>query len=107
MDDRDFVFTGEELAKIIPAYPAEREGVSRIREWIAGDDLSVMLLIGLRRTGKTTMMLQSAGSMPGEELERTAYIVAREDISFAELKDIVNRLKDEGIRKGSVTPSGQ
>ncbi|MBO6267499.1 MAG: AAA family ATPase, partial [Synergistaceae bacterium] len=52
---------------------------------------TLFALYGVRRTGKTTMLLQSIADIPAEERKKCAYILADADDTFASLAiDLLN-----------------
>ena len=58
----------------------------------------VCAIYGLRRTGKTTMLMQAALELTEEEFARTAYLKATVDTSIYEIDRILKDLESKGYR---------
>ena len=58
----------------------------------------VCVIYGLRRTGKTTMLMQAALELTEEEFSRAAYLKATVDTSIYEIDRILKDLESRGYR---------
>lgn len=58
----------------------------------------VLILYGLRRTGKTTMIRQLVGEMEPELLGKTAFLQIHENNTMAELNQDIRYLEENGYR---------
>ena len=58
----------------------------------------VLLVFGIRRTGKTTMLQQAVRSLTEEEFARAAYIKAKTTDTMADMDDRLSMLYAKGIR---------
>ena len=58
----------------------------------------VCIVYGLRRTGKTTMLFQAAGSLSEEERSKSAYIKARRTDTMADMDRDLEKLWNQGYR---------
>ncbi len=58
----------------------------------------VCLLYGLRRTGKTTLLLQAINDLPPEERSHAAYIKARTTDTMRDMEADLNDLWEKGFR---------
>ena len=58
----------------------------------------VCVIYGLRRTGKTTMLMQAALELTEEEFSRAAYLKATVDTSIYEIDRILKDLESKGYR---------
>lgn len=82
MASREFqcanVFIGQELRDKIAAvkkFPRKRYCCEQLEEYLNNPySVNTLALYGLRRTGKTTMMLQIIKEMPDEDLDKTCFI---------------------------------
>ena len=77
----------------------KRECFHVLQEYISGyfPD-KVLILYGLRRTGKTTMMRQAIAEMPEEVLEKTAFIQVVPGITLADINTDLKVLASQGYR---------
>lgn len=94
------IFTGKDLSKIVKATGNfhQRNQVSLINQYLDASSNGVAcILYGLRRTGKTTMMLHAIGNLPTEEFKRTAFILAREDDDVEDIISSMRKLSRKGI----------
>lgn len=58
----------------------------------------VLLIYGLRRTGKTTMLQQAVLAMDVAERERAAYVKAKASETMADLNRTLRTLEQQGVR---------
>lgn len=74
----------------------KRDCYKQLKRFVGGDyDGKICILYGLRRTGKTTLLLQMMGELP---LEQTAYIKIRTSDNMAGLSRDLDRLYKGGFR---------
>lgn len=94
------VVVGEALQRMttMVAGLRRRDCFCALERHLGRNDPRVCVLYGLRRTGKTTLLLQAAGSLDVENLERAAYIKARPRDDMAALNRDVLRLSALGYR---------
>ncbi len=77
----------------------KRECFHVLQEYIAGDfPDKVLILYGLRRTGKTTMMRQAIAEMPAELFEKAAFIQVVPGITLADISTDLKILASQGYR---------
>lgn len=70
-----------------------------IQKYFKSDEVNkVLVLYGLRRTGKTTLIKQTILSLCEEEKEKTAYIQISANNTMAELKNDLELLYSSGFR---------
>lgn len=62
------------------------------------EDTKVCILYGLRRTGKTTLMLQTISELTQDEFEKSAYIEVSNRDTISSLYSDLDRLKEEGYK---------
>ena len=74
-----------------------RDCYGRIESHLRRNDARVCILYGLRRTGKTTLLLQAAAAL-GTERARAAYVKAAARDDLARLNRDVKRLQSLGYR---------
>lgn len=92
------VIVNDDLVKLINNVKdfKKRECYSSLEEFIKYDySGNVCILYGLRRTGKTTLLLQLAESLPINEV---AYINIKKNDSMGILRRDIERLKNKGIK---------
>ncbi|MBE6143672.1 MAG: helix-turn-helix domain-containing protein [Erysipelotrichaceae bacterium] len=92
------VATGNDLIRLINNVKdfKKRECYSSLEHFINNDYRgNVCVLYGLRRTGKTTLLLQLASSLPIDEV---AYINIKKTDSMGLLRGDIERLRKEGIK---------
>lgn len=95
------VRTGRELAAMASTVRGfeKREICSRIQKYLYGSvQTRVCVLYGLRRTGKTTMLLQAIADMTEEDFARAAYIKLRVSDEMDQLARDLDRLYQAGCR---------
>lgn len=104
LHDPDFVTTilrGEELrlfARSVRSYK-KRECFNQLRDYIYGDVKDkVLILYGLRRTGKTTMIRQVFADMGESDLACSAFIQITAKNSLADVNHDLKILQKQGIK---------
>ena len=76
-----------------------REGFHLLQDYIAGAfPDKVLILYGLRRTGKTTMMRQAISEMPDECLAKTAFIQVVPGVTLADINTDLKILASQGFQ---------
>lgn len=96
------VFFGEKLLKETnkAASYKKRHCYAKLKSFVDNPSPGrVYVLYGLRRTGKTTMMLQSIAELTLKELVKTAYLVIKPGETFDDLLDDLDYLSDMGIMR--------
>ena len=58
----------------------------------------VCLLYGLRRTGKTTLLMQAINELSDEEFEKAVYIKANPSVTMADMNKDMQTLYDAGFK---------
>ena len=103
-DNDDFisdVILGDEL-KAFSAPVAnlkKRDAFNAIWNYIHGaTDSRVLILYGLRRTGKTTLIRQTINEMSAEELGTTAFIQIMKSTTLSDLNKDLKSLSSQGYR---------
>lgn len=87
----------EALARQAERFP-ERDAVERISNYLDEPvDERVCVLYGLRRTGKTVMMLHAIADMPVEKRAKTAFVLIGKDEYSSDVLDALWDLKKGGI----------
>lgn len=77
----------------------KRDIIESIEKYVRGDTIDrVMIVYGLRRTGKTTMLKQVIAGLSDEEFERAAYIKISPSNEMAELGRDMDKLQREGYK---------
>ncbi len=77
----------------------KRECFHVLQEYLVGDfPDKVLILYGLRRTGKTTMMRQAIAEMSEEVLNKTAFIQVVPGITLADINTDLKILASQGYR---------
>lgn len=61
-------------------------------------DTKVCILYGLRRTGKTTLMLQTISELTQDDFEKSAYIEVSNRDTISSLYSDLDMLKEEGYK---------
>ncbi|MBR3318369.1 MAG: ATP-binding protein [Atopobiaceae bacterium] len=94
------VFVGDQLR---PLFEEERlwerrDLVDDLRGFLRGRGPYVCVLYGLRRTGKSTAMLQVLSEMDEDELRRSAFVQLTPGASMRELANDLRRLRSVGVR---------
>lgn len=95
------VIFGNELQKICSAvqHMKKRDCFSQIEKYILNDYPGrICLLYGLRRTGKTTLLLQMIQSMSPEDFSRAVYIKIRTTDTMADVNQDLKQLSEAGYR---------
>lgn len=75
-----------------------RELFGQLEAYLSDDDEKVLILFGLRRTGKTTMIRQAILRMDDAELEHAAFIQAVPGNTLAQLNHDLRLLESRGVR---------
>lgn len=92
------VKTGDDLiplCNVVRSYK-KRDCFKHLRSFITGDYSGrVCILYGLRRTGKTTLLLQMIGELPRE---KTAYIKVQTSSTMSDLTKDLEKLEKSGYR---------
>lgn len=95
------VAAGEELLKMTESVKCydKRNCYNLIQKFLSIPvEPRVCVVYGLRRTGKTTMLLQAVREMPPEDLAKTVYIKANPQNTMWELNKDMQLLYDSGIK---------
>ncbi len=95
------VRVGNELAEMAAGVEGfeKREVYHRILQYLYGNVRTrVCVVYGLRRTGKTTMLLQAIADMSGEDFKKAAYIKLRTADEMDSLTRDLDRLYRAGYR---------
>lgn len=58
----------------------------------------VCVVYGLRRTGKTTMLMQAVNALSPEEFDRAAYVKASVQATMRDMDAVLRGLEQEGVR---------
>ncbi|MDO4848858.1 MAG: ATP-binding protein [Coriobacteriia bacterium] len=75
-----------------------RELFGQLEAYLSDDDEKVLILFGLRRTGKTTMIRQAILRMGDAELGRAAFIQAVPGNTLSQLNHDLRLLESRGVR---------
>ena len=97
--------TGMRLQNITagPMKLKTRDCFADIEKYIYGPvSPRIMVIYGLRRTGKTTLLLQAVGHMKTEDMAKAFYIKARKGQTMAGLYRDIDRLYGSGYRYGFI-----
>lgn len=95
------VITGDNLrALILPVQELrKRDCYKRVHRYMTHDYAGkVCLLYGLRRTGKTTLLLQAIHELTDEQFSKAVYIKANTDNTMADLNQDLKQLREQGYR---------
>ena len=98
---RTNVITGYDLKELIlPARKLrKRDCFKRLNKYMTGDFAGkVCLLYGLRRTGKTTLLLQAINELTDDQFAKAVYIKATTDNTMADLNQDLKLLRENGYR---------
>lgn len=77
----------------------KRECFSALQEYVYGNSTDrVLILYGLRRTGKTTLIRQVISEMPEDLLEQTAFVQITPQVDLAKINLDMRQLKKQGYR---------
>ncbi len=98
---RTNVITGYDLKELIlPAQKLrKRDCFKRLNKYMTGDFAGkVCLLYGLRRTGKTTLLLQAINVLTDDQFAKAVYIKATTDNTMADLNQDLKLLRENGYR---------
>ena len=92
---------GNELARFSEksGKKKKRECFNALKDYVYGDDSGkVLILYGLRRTGKTTMIQQLISEMDEETFGRTAFIQAMPGKNLSDINVALRNLESQGYR---------
>ena len=95
------VLRGESLARWARTAAAweRRDKFGRLMRFVRGpQEPKVCIVYGLRRTGKTTMLMQAVNQLSPEQFDRAAYIKATSVTTMREMDRLLKRLEGEGVR---------
>ena len=98
---RTRVVYGSELDAMVKSVSGlkKRDCFSLLQKYIHGNSYGkVCLLYGLRRTGKTTLLLQAIADMSSEERATAVYIKARVTDTMADMNQDLKQLDSAGYR---------
>lgn len=93
------VVTGEELAQMVAGTRnmARRDCFYRIPQYLHGSVRTrVLVVYGLRRTGKTTMLFQAIAEMEEEDFSKAAYVKLRTTDTMRDITDDLDKLHRAG-----------
>lgn len=95
------VLRGESLARWARTAAAweRRDKFDSLMRFVRGvQEPRVCIVYGLRRTGKTTMLMQAVNQLSPEQFERAAYIKASSMATMREMDRLLRDLDREGVR---------
>lgn len=95
------VVYGQELRKLVMPVQSmqKREAYARLQKYVYGTDRTrVCSVYGLRRTGKTTMLLQTIADMSEEDFAKTVYIKFKTSDSMDMIDRDLNKLSRAGYK---------
>ena len=98
---RTRIVSGEELNHMIASVQGlqKRDCFASLQKYITGKTPGrVCLLYGLRRTGKTTLLLQAIAEMSPEDRAKTVYIKAQVTDTMADMNRDLKLLDSQGYR---------
>ncbi len=98
---KTFVRTGEQLVKIasLAKNYRRRECYGSLRDFVFGEQQDkVLILYGLRRTGKTTMMRQIILDMTADQKEKTAFMQINQGNTLSQVYSDLKNLEDLGYQ---------
>ena len=76
-----------------------RDGFGRLLRFARGpQEPKVCIIYGLRRTGKTTMLMQLVNQLSPDQFDRTAYVKTTSAATMRELDGVLRNLEQEGVR---------
>lgn len=76
-----------------------RNSFNDVQKYIYGNtDSRVLILFGLRRTGKTTLIRQTIAAMPAEDRGKTAFIQVEKTTTLADVNKDLQVLSSRGYR---------
>ena len=96
------VYTGDELREQIHVTKkyVQRNNIVKIFEYLKSRTPRLLLISGLRRTGKTIMIKQAIDNLSDDQFKKTSLInidFVKEDIDYFDLEHIVELLYREEI----------
>ena len=95
------IVSGMELDHMIASVQGlqKRDCFTSLQKYMLGNTPGkVCLLYGLRRTGKTTLLLQAIAEMPPDERKKAVYIKARVTDTMADMNRDLKLLDSQGYR---------
>ena len=98
---RTNVVIGDDLRALVQPVQKlrKRDCFKRLHKYMSGDFAGkVCLLYGLRRTGKTTLLLQAVNELRDDQFAKTVYIKATTDNTMADLNQDLKQLREAGYR---------
>ena len=98
---RTNVITGDNLRALVFSVRnlRKRDCYKRLHKYMTADYAGkVCLLYGLRRTGKTTLLLQAIDELTDEQFGKAVYIKATTDNTMADLNQDLKLLREQGYR---------
>ena len=98
---RTNVVIGDDLRALVQPVQKlrKRDCFKRLHKYMLGDFTGkVCLLYGLRRTGKTTLLLQAVNELRDDQFAKTVYIKATTDNTMADLNQDLKQLREAGYR---------
>ena len=101
LDLRTSVRTGDQLRSLIETADKykRRECISVLRDYVFGPvQDKVLIMFGLRRTGKTTLIRQILAELSPVEFEKAAFIQVMRGNSLADLNSDLRSLEKNGFR---------
>lgn len=103
--DEEYFFSvlkrGQELESFVAPIASykKRECFTQLHDYIYGNSTDrVMILYGLRRTGKTTLIRQLIGEMSEEMRQKTAYIQINTSMDLAKINLDLRQLAKQGYK---------
>ncbi|MBQ3797444.1 MAG: ATP-binding protein [Butyrivibrio sp.] len=103
-DDNDytvFVRMEEELSRFVKPVKEykKRECIKKIERYIYGSETGIVLVLyGLRRTGKTTMIKQLIGEMSKEDFDRTVFIQVKAGDTLEDVHRDIRLMEKRGYK---------
>ena len=95
------VIRGETLARWARTAAAweRRNKFDRLLEFVRGpQEPRVCVIYGLRRTGKTTLLMQVVNRLSPEQFDRAAYVKATSAATMREMDRVLAELERDGVR---------
>lgn len=95
------VVYGQQLSRLVSSvkFMQKRDAYARLQKYVYGDDRTrVCAVYGLRRTGKTTMLLQTIADMSEEDFAKAVYIKFKTSDSMDMIDRDLNKLSRAGYK---------
>lgn len=95
------VLRGESLARWARTAAAweRRDKFDRLLRFVRGpQEPKVCIVYGLRRTGKTTMLMQTVNHLSPDQFDRAVYLKATSAATMREMDRLLKSLEGEGVR---------